>query len=139
MKRTAMCQCGELSVKCDGEISQIFMCHCEMCQRRTGSSYNLGAWFTAENVSAEGEEKIYKRTGELGTEWEMRFCPKCGTSVYWTLEAVFPGQIGVAVGCFADPGFPEPTVSVYGERRHKWLQQPQGMPSHVGTLGTELE
>lgn len=29
-------------------------------------------------------------------------------------------MVTIPVGAFADPDFPEPTVSVYGERRHKW-------------------
>jgi hypothetical protein len=30
----------------------------------------------------------------------------------------------VPVGAFADPAFPSPTMSVYEERKHQWLQLP---------------
>lgn len=33
----------------------------------------------------------------------------------------------VPVGAFADPGFPAPTVSVYEERMHAWVQLPAGI------------
>jgi len=33
----------------------------------------------------------------------------------------------VAVGAFADPGFPPPRVSVYEQRRHSWLGLPDDM------------
>jgi hypothetical protein len=33
----------------------------------------------------------------------------------------------VAVGAFADPTFPPPSVSTYEETKHAWLQLPDGM------------
>jgi hypothetical protein len=36
-------------------------------------------------------------------------------------------QIAIPVGAFADPSFPHPTVSVYEERMHSWVQ----MPEHI--------
>jgi hypothetical protein len=31
-------------------------------------------------------------------------------------------MITIPAGGFADPDFPEPTVSVYDERRHGWIE-----------------
>lgn len=36
-------------------------------------------------------------------------------------------QIALAVGAFADPQFPAPTVSVYEERMHGWVGLPAAM------------
>jgi hypothetical protein len=47
------------------------------------------------------------------------FCPVCGSTVYWELT-VAPDVLAVAVGAFADPGFPPPRFSVYERRRHAW-------------------
>jgi hypothetical protein len=38
-----------------------------------------------------------------------------------------PGLVAVAVGAFADPGFPPPTVSVYEARRHPWVVVPEDL------------
>ena len=139
MERKATCQCNQLSLVSRGEPKFIFMCHCADCQRRTGTSYNLGAWFPAKDVECSGDAAEYVRVGDSGDTWVQRFCPTCGTTLYWTLESMLPGHIGVAVGCFADPEFPRPTHSVFGASRHRWLSQPTGMPSHVGMLDTSLE
>jgi hypothetical protein len=53
-------------------------------------------------------------------------CPDCGATVFWTTEAR-PDTIAVAVGAFADPSFPQPTVFVHGPRRQPWLSAPDGM------------
>jgi hypothetical protein len=34
--------------------------------------------------------------------------------------------VSVAVGAFADPAFPAPSVSVYDCRRHGWVELPPG-------------
>jgi len=35
-----------------------------------------------------------------------------------------PDHVLVAVGAFADPGFPAPQVAVYEARRHAWTELP---------------
>ncbi len=139
MKRKASCHCGQLQVVCEGDPTQVIMCHCELCQRRTGTSYNLGAWFNRSDVTVEGEERTYRRTGDEGLELIFHFCPRCGTNIYWELPAALADMFGVAVGCFADPDFPGPTVSLYGKRRHAWLTQPGDIPSHISGVGSDLE
>lgn len=134
--RVAACHCGELTVTCEGDPMIVAMCHCEDCQRRTGSSYNLGAWFEKSSVAAEGREKLFCRTGEEGMDLIYHFCPDCGSNVYWeasTMEAAY----GVAVGCFANPDFPKPSFSIYGKRKHKWLQVPADIPCYLSKYGEE--
>jgi hypothetical protein len=110
-----------------------------MCQRKTGSSYNLGAWFRTADVSASGPEQIYIRPGDAGWEIRAHFCPTCGTTVYWETKEGMPDQFGIAVGCFTDPDFPAPMLSVYGKRRHRWLPQLAETPCFMETPGGELE
>jgi hypothetical protein len=38
------------------------------------------------------------------------------------------GFVSVAVGAFADPGFPPPLVSVYEERQHPWALTAAQLP-----------
>lgn len=120
--RRAACACGQLAVTCVGEPLRVSMCHCLDCQRRTGAPFGQQARFSAEAVTTEGEASIYERRGDEGGLGRMRFCPRCGTTVWWTLD-VLPGMIAVAVGAFADPTFPRPMVSVYESRRHPWTRE----------------
>ena len=139
MKRTALCHCGQLQITCQSEPVQVIMCHCESCQRRTGSSYNLGAWFKRDDFRAEGEEQIYRRTGDQGIESVYHFCPSCGTNIYWEAITVFPDLVAVAVGCFTDPDFPSLSFSLYGKRRLSWVTQLHGIPSHIAGMNSEIE
>lgn len=130
MTRTARCHCGAVTVEVPGEPQFTFMCHCEFCQRRTGTSYHLDAWFSREGAIITGETRTYTRSGDRGDSLVFHFCPNCGSNVYFYLPAVLPDMIGVAVGCFADPGFPAPQASLYEYRRHRWVEVPAGTIRH---------
>ena len=141
-QRTATCHCGQLQVHCADDPSQVVMCHCELCQRRTGTAYSLAAVFEHTKVTISGETHVYERMGEAGFALEFHFCPTCGTTVYWELPSLptLNGQLVIAVGCFTDPEFPAPNVAVYGKRRHSWVHQPVGIPSYTGWMENgELE
>ena len=120
MQRQAQCHCQKVSITCTGEPEEVVQCHCRACQRRTGSVFNLAAWFLIDNVRIEGTTKQYTRTGDLEIETTFNFCPDCGSNIYWTSE---PETIGIAVGCFQDPNFPTPTVAIYDSCRHTWLSR----------------
>jgi len=123
--RRASCSCGQLAVTCEGEPVRISICHCLACQKRTGSVFGAQARFRRDQVGPiEGRAATYVRRGDSGKELRFHFCPGCGSTVYWELDNV-PDVIAVAVGGFADPGFPAPRVSVYESRRHPWAPLPR--------------
>lgn len=99
------------------------MCHCLACQRRSGSAFSLQARWPSAQVTIEGQAHVYVRVGEEGRKARFQFCPTCGVTVYYEIDAL-PGLIAVPVGTFADPTFPPPTISVYGARRHPWAVMP---------------
>ena len=121
--RHAACACGQLRVTCEGEPVRISMCHCLDCQRRTGSIFAVQARWPAERVAIAGDSSQFLRTGDSGGVGTLRFCPRCGSTVYWTLDSQ-PELVAVAVGAFADPSFPSPKFSVYEARRHPWASTP---------------
>jgi len=124
MDRNATCACGQLRVTCRGEPRLVSLCHCLDCQKRTGSTYGIAAFFTRDQVTAEGRTSTYTRPSDSGFDVTFRFCPTCGSSVYWE-PARMPELIAVAAGAFADPSFPVPTQSVWNERRHPWVRLPE--------------
>ena len=121
--RRAACSCGQLALTITGEPVRISMCHCLECQRRTGAVTSNQARFAREQITVAGKATEWARTAESGNALTFRFCPVCGSTVYWT-GAGFPGFLAVAIGTFADPNFPAPTISVWEECRHDWVPAP---------------
>jgi hypothetical protein len=120
MSKIAHCACGALRAEVSGEPRFVAACHCEACQRRTGSVFNVSAYYRREQVRVEGREKVYIRDGQDGRKVRNRFCPDCGTTVYWDLD-MFPDTVAIAVGAFFDPEFAAPSRSVYEQSKHHWV------------------
>jgi hypothetical protein len=127
--RSALCSCGQLRLDVLGEPLGVGVCHCLACQRRTGSVFAALASF-APPYEVVGAAAEYVRVGDRGTRFKFRFCPVCGTSVFHTEEGDEQLLVTVAVGAFADPGFPLPQESVYECRRHSWVRLPISTKAH---------
>jgi hypothetical protein len=85
------------------------------------------ARFHREQVMFAGRDMTWARTAESGNVLTFHFCPTCGSTVYWESEG-FPGYVAVAIGNFADPNFPRPTIAVWEESRHPWVSFPPDTP-----------
>jgi hypothetical protein len=118
--RLATCACGQLRATCSGEPVLVSLCHCSDCQKRTGSAFGVAVFFPREAVETSGEASRYQRPSDSGFPVDFRFCPACGSTVFWE-AARKPDVIAVALGAFADPAFPGPTKEVYVHGRHAWV------------------
>ena len=117
------------------------MCHCNLCQKMTGSAFSIQARFPREQVTIEGKSTTWKFpvegappvtyrncTSEGGT---FHFCPVCGSTMYYEANKA-PGMIGVKVGCFSDPTFPPPNISGFEEYQFPWAQNVAALPMPGG-------
>jgi hypothetical protein len=125
--RRASCACGQLRATTTGEPIRVSVCHCLECQRRTGSVFGAQARFPTTSVQIDGRSNVFTRVGDSGGKISFRFCPHCGSTVWYTLEAQ-PETVAIPVGAFADPVFPAPVRSFYDNRRHSWV----GIPEVIG-------
>jgi hypothetical protein len=121
--RIASCSCGQLQAHVASDPIRVSVCHCLACQRRTGSVFGAQARFASTAVTIQGTSKEFVRVGDEGSRCTFRFCPECGSTVYYTAEGL-EDSIAIPVGAFADPKFPSPTFSVYEERMHGWVVMP---------------
>ena len=129
--RTARCLCGRVSIACRGQPVRVSICHCDDCRRRTGSVFGLQVRYTQDATTPAGDPRVFVRSADSGRTAEHRFCPDCGTTVWWTMQRD-PGLVVVPGGAFADRDLPPPVVAVYAERRYPWCAMPalEGIESH---------
>jgi hypothetical protein len=127
-RRDASCHCGQLRLVATGEPLAVGICHCQACQRRSGSAFSMQAGFRADQVEVTGRYKDFSRVSEEPDRREhvFHFCPDCGSQVFST-EPDEDDLVIVAVGAFADPAFPPPTESGYDEHRHAWVELPDSI------------
>ena len=125
--RRATCSCGQLNLTIQGEPARISICHCLECQRRTGAVISNQARFRREQITFGGKSTAWTRAADSGNALTFHFCPTCGSTVYWEGQG-FADYVAIAIGAFADPSFPPPTISVWEESRHPWLTLPLETP-----------
>ncbi len=129
----AQCVCGRLRLTIRAPAQLVAVCHCLACQRRTGTTFSVNAFYAADGVEVLGIASEFIRVAESGRKVRMYFCPTCGSTVYWKPDAD-PAIVGVAVGALGNPNFPAPSLSVFEQYRHRWVtlaeeveRYPQGL------------
>ncbi len=135
--RTASCCCGELTMTVRGEPEKVIRCHCDYCQRRTGSVFNVSCWYYDDQVVARTGTGTIFNQGPQNPGIDYVFCPRCGSTVYWEFrgfEPLLEGSklFGIAVGNFVDASFPAPTLDIHTSYRHPWIHDLAGLEPHPG-------
>ena len=122
---TATCACGQAAITVNAMPTMHGVCHCTDCKRRTGSAFGISAYFDQTAVTQRiGETKVYAfRHPAQNHDQARHFCPHCGTTLFWDVSAL-PRKIGIAGGCFAGEGLPDPTYSVTDSKREAWVSLP---------------
>jgi hypothetical protein len=77
--------------------------------------------FDAADVATDGASSVWHFTGPSGNSTDFHFCPTCGSTVYFLSEHS-PDTIAIPLGCFDDPFAFAPTISVYENRKHPWIE-----------------
>jgi hypothetical protein len=75
------CNCGAVRFEIDADLSGIYVCHCSICRRATGSIGMAVVVIPQEQfrwVAGEGDVVTWTKPG---TRWETYFCRTCGSPV----------------------------------------------------------
>jgi hypothetical protein len=74
------CLCGKISFEIDRENLKIYLCHCSLCRRQSGSYSNAATIIENEKMRfLSGEEHIKSWVKESG--FRSDFCGCCGSPV----------------------------------------------------------
>ncbi|WP_300972994.1 GFA family protein [Sphingomonas sp. LHG3406-1] len=128
----ASCSCGQLrAIVLGGEPVRVSVCHCLACKRRTGSAFSVQARWPDEMVRLEGRSAVYVRIAESGNPADFHFCPECGATVFFRTINL-PGMTALPLGALDDPFELTPTISIFEERKHCWVDITGDGVEHIG-------
>lgn len=120
------CLCGAVRYAADAEPVNERVCHCRLCQRAIGASFNARVLFRVEDVTFAGAPRTYPSSPDI----DRGFCPNCGTTLFSRRHAA--GVIGLTVGSLDDPSGFRPTEHIFTASRQDWLCLDDGLPQHEG-------
>lgn len=123
------CLCRAVRYSAEAEPINERVCHCRLCQKALGASFNARILFKAEEVRFEGEPRRYMSSPDL----ERGFCGTCGTTIYSRRPS--NGVMGLTVGSLDDPSLFRPQMHFWTGSRQPWLHLDDGLPQHPGAPG----
>lgn len=115
-ERSGGCLCGAVRFVARGAPVRSPICHCQTCQKNTGSPFLAAQVFKGGQVEISGELKKFK-----APEIDRCFCPECGSLVC----LMRPGREEriLMLGCFDEPPPFKPDYELFIKRRHAWLPE----------------
>ena len=113
------CLCGNVSYECSAEPSMTTVCHCENCQKQTGTAFSILIAVPEESISFtdKGSFSEFLDSGASGGAVRRRFCRNCGSPIVSIVESA-PGTAFIKAGTLEDRSWLEPT-------RHSWCDTAQ--------------
>jgi hypothetical protein len=118
------CHCGAVRYEMSTDTIHQAICHCSDCRRHAGAPMVAWALVKRNDLRIEGETKEYA-SSEHG---RRHFCPQCGTSLFYTSEAVFPGQVDVQIATLHDPDSIVPSMQIQLAERIAWVDTLDSIP-----------
>ena len=110
MAYTGGCSCGAVRFEV-AKYLFVLACHCDACKKRTGSAFGVSVVVEEADIEdISGETKTFTRKAESGRTVDNEFCPNCGTTIHWRIEAT-PTRRIFEGGAFDDMS----NLSVAGE------------------------
>ncbi|WP_206485722.1 GFA family protein [Thalassotalea sp. G2M2-11] len=81
MSASGSCLCGEVNFEIDGDFESFYLCHCQYCQKDTGSTHASNLFSSvAKLIWRSGQENI--KTYKLPSTKHIRsFCSNCGSAL----------------------------------------------------------
>jgi hypothetical protein len=123
-KFTGSCGCGSVCYQLIDTPMFVHCCHCDDCQRLTGSAFALNAIIETQAIKLLRGKPVPRENGAH----DIYRCPRCQTAL-WSDYGRRPNLRFVRVGTLDKPGALKPDVHIYTHYKAKWLNLPKRTPS----------
>jgi len=136
------CVCGDIRYKVTGDPDIVVVCHCEWCQRRTGSAFAMiPKWEKANFELTGGTLTLYRTINDSGRWLDLGFCPRCGTNIGFTQERR-PTAQAIDAGTLDDPSIVNRHNHdfryIYMRSHQDWTEVPKGEAIYEAGLPTDV-
>lgn len=121
---TGGCFCGACRYETTAEPINIRACHCRMCQKAIGASFNARVLVPLDRLMIEGPVGWHASSETL----RRGFCTICGTTLF--SERASANAIGLTMGSLDDPNRFFPAEHIWLSSRQAWLTHADDLPCY---------
>ena len=125
---TGGCHCGSVRYEVEASLADVVACHCEGCQRQSGSAFGLSLGVSPEAFRLlSGELHSFEVACDSGRTKRGHFCPGCGARIYNR------GEWGLSLkgGTLDDAQAIVPKAHFWTARKQRWVSLPTSVPRFV--------
>lgn len=120
---TGGCQCGAVRYRVDGDLANVSICYCRMCQKSSGQLVGIyGATPVSAITWTRGTAKIFRSSAVV----ERGFCADCGTNL--TFRYMDKAHISLAIGSLDEPMRVALTAQYGIEGKMPWFDDLASVP-----------
>ncbi len=117
------CQCGGIRYVIEGVTHGLSICHCQDCQRQSGSAFGMSLIVSPEAFKlSKGTLKTFEVTTDSGRTKTCAFCPDCGVRICNYTES----RTSIKAGTLDDVSWLEPRAHFWTSRKQPWVELPEG-------------
>ena len=128
------CACGAVRYRVEGAPIFVNNCHCTLCQRQTGSTSVVNAFYETERFKLlAGELTVNVVPAGSGKPHEIHRCAKCGTAIFSHYPRLGALGLGLRVGTLDDSSAFKPDAAIFVANKMPWVSLPEGVPAFEQT------
>jgi hypothetical protein len=116
---TGRCLCGQVTFSIASKPLKMGQCHCDDCQRSTGTGHASNVFFNKKQVNIEGKLSTYDSTADSGAILSRSFCPECGSRLFVENKET-DNVIGISAGVLDDNSWFKADFIVYNNSKPAW-------------------
>jgi hypothetical protein len=134
------CNCGSLRYRVTKEPLTSYICHCHLCQKRTGSAFSMSIVCPADGLQLEkGEPVKTERALANGSKNYAYVCAKCHSRLYTQRDG--SPMINLRTGTLDDTSHIRPVAQIWTSSAQAWavvnvddILTYSGQPADFGAL-----
>ena len=73
------CNCGGVVFEVTSSVSDVYVCHCSICRKSTGSGGIAIVIVNSNDLSWTEGDDLVQKWSKPGHDWETSFCRNCGS------------------------------------------------------------
>ena len=145
-KLTGKCLCGSIEYSSDAEPIFSIICHCDDCQRQTGTAFSMTVGVPKASMKINNEDKLKEFIGESasGNKVRRKFCPDCGSPII-SMIAMAPDMYMIKAGTLDDSSWVRIDSNFFTKSANNWNKPDEsikcfeGNPSIISGIKTILK
>ena len=125
---TGKCGCGAVRYQMATRPIVVHCCHCNECQRQTGSAFVLNAIIETEHVAVDGPVREVTVPTPSGKGQVITRCRDCGVAVFSSYLSRQGKLRYIRVGTLDVPASCPPDVHIFASSKLPWLDLGDEVP-----------